>query len=133
MEELTSEQLKNHTRFSKTSIKQMANTFREEMTQDSRGCPLTVENTICIALIKLAAGSLNRINGLLANRIHRDTARKATNRFVNVLFKNRKKYMVPPTEGQMGQVAYRTHSKYVLDGVLTMTPDMGRNIFTNKK
>ena len=51
MEELTSEQLKNHTRFSKTSIKQMANTFREEMTQDPRGCPLTVEYTICIALI----------------------------------------------------------------------------------
>ena len=48
--------------------------------------------------------------------IHRDTARKATNRYVNVLFRIRNKYMVPPTEGQMGQVAYQTHSKYGLDG-----------------
>ena len=41
--DLTNEQLKHHTRFSKMSIKQMANTFREELTQDSRGRPLSVE------------------------------------------------------------------------------------------
>ena len=32
MEYLTNEQLKHHTRFSKMSIKQMANTFRKELT-----------------------------------------------------------------------------------------------------
>ena len=45
LEELTKDKLKLHTKFKKT-IKMMANTFREELIMEPRGCPLCPENTV---------------------------------------------------------------------------------------
>ena len=63
---------------------------------EPRGCPLCPENTVS-GLIKSASGLLNRIMGLVANRIHQETVRLACNRFVNALFNHMENYIKPPT------------------------------------
>ena len=131
--DFTDVMFKSHFRFSKESVRLIADTLRADLTLDSRGSGLSAEDQVCVALLQLGGATFQRICGLACG-ISRDCARLAVKRVVKALVKRIDNFIKFPSEEEMSDTAYRMYQRYGLtdfacgvDGVLMRFQKMPRS------
>ena len=107
-------QLKSHFRFSKLNVKRISALLNPYLSRrNKRGCPLSVDAQVCIALEQLGCAAFQHTTGL-SGGISQSCARTNTLRVVNALFSIREDWIRFPTHNEMRSTAQFNQNKFEL-------------------
>ena len=107
-------QFKTHFRFSKLNVKRISALLNPYLSRrNNRGCPLSVDSQVCIALEQLGCAAFQRTTGL-SGGVSQSCARTNTLRVVNALFSIRRNWIRFPSHNEMRLTAQFNLNKFGL-------------------
>ena len=117
--DLSGKRFKKATRFRKRDVKQIANYLQEDLNfSNNRNHPYSPKDQVAIALMHLAGGHFQRINGLAAGGLSQNGSRVICMRVVEALVKKRGDWLFFPSVGEQRATAKRLHKRFGLKGFI---------------